>query len=269
MRRAMCAWVPVVAGFLLLTGCVKSRMLLVVKPDASGYIVVTQVTASGGMDGGSHGDEALAGVLEKASEHFGDGVKLAKFERVGSQGFAAVYAFTNVNAVSLPLVAAGPLADMTGGMDGAPAIVRQGIQFALSQTNGTRLAVRMPQALLEAMSAPAESPAAAAAAGEDEEDNRGTREEIAALQVEIAVEVRGQVLSSTASHVNTNRPNRYVLLHMTGDTLSRNPEALKEAMSGPGNMSDMDGFMARLLRMAGATIETNRDVAICFRKEAP
>ena len=265
MRRVLCAWAPVLSGLLLLTGCIKSRMLVVVKPDASGYVVLTQVTPSRAYGGRSQGAEAFAATLDKAAERFGEGVKLAKSERIGTQGFAAVFAFTNVNTLTVPLVAAGPLADMTGGdMDGAPSFMRQSVQFALSHTNGTRLDIQMPNALLEALSQPVETNTTAEAEGASPD-----MEDIAGLQIEIAVEVRGRVLTTTASHADTNRPNRFVLFQLHGDALSRNPQAMRALSAGPSDMNDADGFMARFLRLAGATVETNRQVAIRFQQEAP
>lgn len=266
MRRWYWALGPFLAGLCAVTGCVKSRMLVVVKPDASGYVVLTQVTPAQSYGGRSQGPDALAAALDRAAERFGEGVTLAKSERIGKDGFAAVFAFTNVNTLTVPLVVAGPIAEMAGNdLDSAPSFSRQGIQFAFSRTNDLRLEIQMPPALAEALAQPAETNTTSEAAEEPASDV----EEISGLQVQIDVEVRGRVVSSTAAHADPARPNRFVLFRLSGEALGRNPEAMRALSSGPSDMNDMEGFLVRFLRLADATVETNHPVIIRFRQASP
>ena len=175
-----------------------------------------------------------------------------------------VFAFTNVASLTIPIVALGPLAEMgDGDMDHAPAFVRQSIQFEFARTNASCLTVHMPAALTAALAQPAETNAPArsrrAASGD------GMLESVAGLEIEVTLEVKGQLLQQNAAHAETNRPNRFLLFQLRGDRLADNPAALEAMSGGPGESGDMDAMMGRLLQLSGATIETNRPMILRFQ----
>ena len=265
MQRMRLASGLVLTGLLVLTGCVKSKILISVKPDGSGHLVLTQLSPGPeGMAFARGESDDLTDKLRKAAERFGEGVTIAKSENVKGKGFAAVFAFTNVATLTVPIVALGPLAEMgDGDMDHAPAFVRQSIRFEFTHTNASCLTVRMPAALADALSQPAETNAPArsrrASSGE------GMLESVAGLEIEVALEVKGQILQQNAAHAVTNRPNRFLLFRLSGDRLADNAAALEAMSDGPGETGDMDAMMGRLLQFSGATIETNRPMILRFQ----
>lgn len=267
MQRMRLALGLVLAGSLALTGCVKSKILVSVKPDGSGYVVLTQLTPSPDGVRFSRGEsDNLSDKLQKVAERFGEGVTLAKSESVKGKGFAAVFAFTNVAALNIPIVALGPLAEMgDGDMEHAPAFVRQSIQFEFARTNASCLTVLMPAALTAALAQPAETNAPPARASRRASQEGGMLEEMAGLEIDVAVEVKGQLLQQNAAHAETNHPNRFLLFQIRGDRLAQNPAAVASMSEGPSDMGDMDAFMGKFLQFSGATIETNRPMTLRFQ----
>lgn len=267
MQRMQVALGLVLVGLLALTGCVKSKILVSVKPDGSGYVVLTQLTPGPeGMMFSRGESDNLPDKLQKVAERFGEGVTLAKSESVQGKGFAAVFAFTNVATLTVPIVALGPLAEMgDGDMEHAPAFLRQSIQFDFSRTNASCLTVHMPAALTAVLAQPAETNAPSARAARRAAQASGMMESVAGLEIDIALEVKGQLLQQNAAHADTNHLNRFLLFQLRGDRLAENPAALAAMSEGPSDMGDMDGYMGRFLQFSGAMIETNRPMTLRFQ----
>ena len=267
MQRMRLALGLVLISLLALTGCVKSKILVSVKPDGSGYVVLTQLTPGPeGMMFSRGESDNLSEKLQKVAERFGDGVTLAKSENVKGKGFAAVFAFTNVATLNVPIVALGPLAEMgDGDMEHAPAFLRQSIQFEFARTNASCLTVLMPAALTAILAQPAETNAPSARSARRAAQAGGMLEMVAGLEIDVALEVKGQLLDQHAAHADTNHVNRFYLFQLRGDRLAQNSAALVSMTEGPSDMGDMDAYMGRILQLSGAMIETNRPMTLRFK----
>ena len=265
MRRSGLAAGLLLAGLLAVAGCIRSKVLVVVKPDGSGYVVLTQLsTGRGGPDVAmsGRGNRDMKKQLADLAERFGEGVTLAKSETVKDKGFAAVFAFTNVNTVSVPVMAFGPMGETSAGDDaGAPAFLRQGIRFELSRTTDSCLVVTMPGSLVAASTTSVDTNSA----GVGETADMSSMEEFRGLNIDVSLQILGSVLKHNASHPDTAKPDRFVLFHMEGDKLMEKPAALRMLGGESSDMNDMDAMYAKLLGLADATVETNSQVTIHFK----
>jgi hypothetical protein len=253
------------AGLLITTGCIRSKTLAVVKPDGSGYVVLSQITASPNeYFGGSYGrpERDIKQHLEDLAETLGDGVTLARSEELKGKGFAAVFAFTNISTVTLPLLSFGPMAGMdTDMLQEGPSIFRESIGFGFARTNESQLTVRLPDSLVSALTAPADSPAG----DPDDDADPSFLQQVQGLNLEIAVRIQGRITSHTASQPDATETNRFILFRLDGSGLADRPELLQSLMgSEPDSPGEMDSYFANFLRAAGATAETNRTASIRF-----
>lgn len=104
----------IVSCACLLSGCFKNKVLVKVKKDGSGNIVVTQmfspkvvktVEAQKKKNGGAGPGLVNKQQIEFMAKTFGDNVKFSKMKELdkpdGSKGYIAIYAFENINDVKI------------------------------------------------------------------------------------------------------------------------------------------------------------------------
>lgn len=270
MRRALSV-LCLSAAAAVLAGCVKCRTLVVVKPDGSGYLVFSQLAAGRGgssLPVADGSDKKANEQLTELAERFGEGVTLAKSEVIKGKGYAAVYTFTNVNTVAVPIMTFGPLGEngFSGDMDSAPSVFRQSIRFEFTPGDENRLVVRMPPALLSAAQTPVETNAPAEAAAEGRASASATElAEAAGMELNVLVQVGGQVQRHQLSRPVAGRKDRFCLLHLDGDKLLENPDAAKLVANEPSGLEQMDEYFGRFLRLCAAEVETNQTATVWFK----
>jgi hypothetical protein len=269
MRRLLSVLFPFAAAAFL-SGCVKSRTLVVVKADGSGYLVFSQLAtgrSGSNLQVADASDKKAKEKLSELAERFGEGVTLAKSEVIKGKGYAAVYAFTNVNNVTVPVMTFGPLGE--GGFeeaDEAPSVFRQSIKFEFTPGDEKRLVVRMPPALLSAAQAPAATNAPEGDAGEAKISSANSElAEAAGMELNVLVQVSGQVLRHQFSQPVAGRKDRFCLLHMEGDKLLEHPEAAKLIANEPPSLDAMDEYFAKFLQLSSAEVETNQSATVWFK----
>lgn len=265
MNRLMAAGLGLLA-ILAVGGCVKARTLVVVKPDGSGYLVFSQFgTGSSGMAYAmaQRGGKKVEEQLEELAEKFGDGVKLEKSEEVQGKGYAAVFSFTNVNQVAIPVMSMGPMGEMDpSDMGMAPAVFRQRIRFEFSRADASRLVVQMPAALVAAALAPADTNVAAKAGSHD---GMSEMEEFAGMDMEVALQIDGQIVSHSFSSPFPDRADRFLLFRLDGEKLVAQPSALAMFGEEPPDPSAMDAYFTKFFQLCGAEVETNVQATIEFK----
>jgi hypothetical protein len=102
-------------------------------------------------------------------------------------------------------------------------------------------------------------------------DSQGemARRMLRGMALNVSVEVVGQPVKSTASHPESGRKSRFTLLNLDMDRMLASPEGEK-LMKGPGMnrfggmFGGEDEALGSLMKLSGATVETNREVTVEF-----
>jgi hypothetical protein len=278
--------VPVLA--LLSAGCIKEKMLVVVNPDGSGNIVLdTAMTAeaaammqqTAASFAGAFGETNAAAsaapaetelikeedLRERAAE-FGEGVEFVRLKRTtegGGKGAIAVYSFKDINKVRLPMKqgAGGP-----GGQEEAEdAKPPKAVTFALTGADTKKLTINVPQEEKKAEAAAAPKPKIEGAP-EGLENMAASMmapmmQMFKGLEMSMAVQVKGDVVKTTASHAQGDKKDRAVLMEMKFDELMKSPNFAKIFEKSQGE----DMPTADLVGMPGFTFETKPSIEIEFK----
>ncbi len=294
MKRWILRFVCATAA-LALGGCLKVKQLVVVNPDGSGSIVVSTVfppetvammTQMSGLQDHGDGQGTLptppdsifynVDQLRDAASQFGEGVTLEKSEKIdkdGTRGAIAVYTFKDISRVKLNTRQNMQMGEAMSAMkSGVDASGGDFIQFAFAKGDPSRLTILMPQlkSAAGAEAAPkkadAQVPPELAALGGLGGLGAGagamSLQMFKGMEVSFAVQVKGQVVKSTASHQDGEHKDRFILLGMKFDELMNSPELQKMANENVGDQAEM---MKKIYSLPGAHLETNREVIIEFK----
>ena len=275
---------------LLAAGCIKEKMLVVVNGDGSGNIVLdTSLTAEAAAMmqstaanfasafGETNAAEAVKEELikedelrERASE-FGEGVEFVRLKRTkdaAGEGAIAVYGFKDVTKIRLPLQknsGAGGPGDLAEGGEAKPG---QAVTFAFTPGDTKTLKINVPQEPKEkAEKAAATEKAKDAPAGAEGLEEMGKAmmgpmlQMFKGLEMSIAVQVKGEVVKSSASHRQGEKGERAMLMELKFDELMKSPKfaGIFEKSQG-GDMPTTE-----LLGLPGFTFETSPEVVIEFK----
>lgn len=277
---------------LLAAGCIKEKLLVVVNGDGSGNIVLdTSMTAEAAAMmqqtaasfasalGGTNATEAVKEELikeddlrERASD-FGSGVEFVRLKRTkeeGTEGAIAVYSFKDVTKLRLPLQKGGGPTGAADLVDGAKPEPGQAVTFAFTPGDTKTLKINVPQEPKEKAEAAAkEAPAKdkAAPAGAEGLAEMGNAmigpmlQMFKGLEMSIAVQVKGEIVKSTAAHRQGDKGERAMLMEVKFDELMKSPKfaGIFEKSQG-GDMPT-----AELMGLPGFTFETSPEVVIEFK----
>lgn len=232
-----------------LTSCLEIHETVTLKKDGSGTIVEETVLGSqlsammqmAALQGGGAPDMFGEEVAKKRAEKFGQGVTVAKVEKInqeGKSGSRVTYQFADINAVSL---------DMTDGASSLNAMSPQGAQAAEEKPTGVKpitfrykegmLTIANPQPDKEALETAQE--AAQDATGKTAPAEEGRIEpgaEVAQMQamalqmmkdmkMSAKVVIEPGIAETNATHHNGNT---ITLMEMDMGKLMANPEVMKE-----------------------------------------
>jgi hypothetical protein len=283
---------------VLLAGCIQQRTIVVVNPDGSGNIVLSQmfskeaVQMMGGMMSGlqsafSGGDTNAAEKKEekdpfydeeefkKLAPKFGEGVeylKATKMEKDGAKGAVVAYKFADVT--KLKIDPSGSMKEAGGSMGKsedekpkaeAPQIIRFGFEKGATSKLSVLLPDEMKKALEERKGAAAAKPAAKADEKEASPDKQMAAQMAAqmfkGMRMTVQVEVKGQVVKTTASHPDAEKPTRFTIMDFNFDEILKNSANL--LAEGPGADTMKNLVMAG--EMPGLVVETNTAVTVEFK----
>ncbi len=327
------------AACMLLSGCIKDKVLVQVNKDGSGRIVVTRVfpreTAETmvsqvrammkqfegrGMPYGSVTVNADPFYNEKAikreAARFGSSVRFVKARPIqsdGARGYVALYQFKDINDVFIDLknrqqqLSMSMYGNMSMGEEGEEGMWAgmsserspQCYEFKFTPGEKATLKIVVPDFGAAAADEAEGQPEETAEAPDEEEtegdmaegmqmmgssmmgygmsrlfvgaDSQGemARRMLRGMALNVSVEVAGQPVKSTAAHAEPGRKNRITLIDLDLDRILASPEADK-LMKGSG-MNRFEGLfggqdeaLGSLLKLPGATVETNREVVVEF-----
>ena len=301
-RRAAAALCAALA--FCLCGCVKQKIVLRVKPDGTGNIIVSRVFArelvamyeaqAKEAEGSTHlpkdpfyNEQAL----RHLSGQFGPGVRFVKakrYDRAGARGFVALYAFTNIATVFVnpDMLAPQPelSLDVFDDDDEIEIAEREegAIGFELARGAEPRVTVRLPEypgpVAHDAEDAPSDerfSDAAPVPGGLP--GQAGAAEELMAggnpygftgdeSEAEIMQRVlRGMRVELVIEAVGANVP-RVSLVDLDIGRLVQSARGRRIMEDGgPFGGEDFTDFVGQIQGLPGVRIETNRQVVVRFR----
>lgn len=227
--------------------------------------------------------------------------------RAGTRGAAVLYKFEDINDLRIPTNAMISLMRQMAGEDEMMSAMEaefgavETIQFVATETEeGLELRILMPSEikkaaarrdrLIEKLAEETEDPTAGPADGIDPvapppgpEAGMGmahmpgftgteTPEEMVRMYFKgvrnrIAVEVRGELVDTNASHPRDGRPNRFDLFDLDFDRILDGPGAdlLVDESHMEQEMSDPSQMMGGLYALPGSVLETESEVIIQFK----
>jgi hypothetical protein len=221
--------------------------------------------------------------LREAAAQFGEDVTLQKSEKIdkdGMRGAIAVYAFKDISKVKLNTRQNMDMnAAMGAAKTGAEAAAGDYIRFAFNKGDTSKLTVLMPEVKsggaaasrisggVGAKKPDAQLPPELAALGLGGLGGAGAggaamMQMFKGMEMSFAIQVKGEVLKSNASHRDGERKDRFILLDMNMDKLMTSPEFQKIANE---NVADQSEMMKKFYALPGAHLETNREVIIEFK----
>ncbi len=276
--------VPALA--LLAAGCIKEKTLLVVNPDGSGSIVLdTSISAEaaammnnaaasfGAAFGETNGAAAVKEELikeedlrERASD-FGEGVEFVRLKRTkadGQEGAIALFSFKDITKLRIPLQ---QNKGMGGGeeedADSKDKKEEKAVTFAFTDGPTKKLVVNVPQEEKKAEAKPAAEGAKELGGLEDlgAAMMGPMMQMFKGLEMSMAIQVKGDVVNSTATHPQGAQKERAVLMSLNFDEMMKSPkfaEIFKKSQGG-------EMPTGALVGLPGFTFETKPQVVIEFK----
>jgi len=258
---------------LCLTGCLQIESLVKVKPDGSGTIeekftmggavaaqMKSMAAAFGGDKAGGKGnglyDEAK---LKARAGEMGAGVTFVAGKPVtgadGSEGYTAVYAFSDVNQLKLSPNAGdlGPQAGPAKPKDGKKEFP---VTFKFTKGQPATLTVVNPNVRTK----PGKEPKAAEAEGADDAMLPMMKEMMKDMRVRMAVEVEGKIVQTTAQW---QEGSRVTLMDVEMNKVLDDPARLKALMKFKD--PNAPEAKAALAKIPGFKVETADTVVIKFQ----
>lgn len=310
MKRLLRALVVGCAA-LVLGGCIKVKQLVIVNPDGSGNLVVSQTLSAeaaammmqmtAGFASQLGGDANAApkqpenplfdlDQLKEAAAEYGEGVTFVKASEIntnGAKGAIAVYSFADITKLQLKTKQEQKMGGGLGGLSESPAAKpakEDFIKFAFDKGDTSKLTIKMPDMKPSTTVKPATETTGGDTAKPDAKADAAVPPELAALglgggaggggamammqmfkgmEVQFAVQVKGDVVKHTASHQDKANPSRFILMHMNMDELMKTPEFQKMASAGKGG--DEDEQFKQFFSLPGAQLETKPEVTVEFK----
>ena len=262
-----------VAAFsvVCLSGCLQIEKIVKLKPDGSGTLEETlvmsketaarleQMVASFGKPaGGKKGAAAVTGLLNEKrlreeAETMGAGVKFVsakKIETEKSEGFTAVFSFTDIHQLKVDQNPASALSSVGGAKNGSGQSKNEPLLFHFTKGSPADLEITMPQSNKPPKPQSDEAQTMAMQAMEQIFKD---------MKITIAVEFQGAITETNAEY---REGSRVTLLEMDFNKLLANPEKFKELARG--NPQSLQDSKALLKGLDGVKIETAPEITVKF-----
>ena len=294
---------------LFLGGCIKVKQIVIVNPDGSGNVVVsqalgaeavammTQMAAGFASQLGGDAKEAPKQPenplydlekLREAAADLGEGVTFVKASEIntnGTKGAIAVYSFTDVTKLHLKTKQEGPgMGAGFGAAEPPKAGKEESISFGFTKGDTSKLVIHMPDMKPKTGTAaggaakpattgdakggdavPPELAALGLGGGKDANAGMAMMQMFKGMEIQFAVQVKGEVVKHDASNQDKANPTRFVLMHMNMDELMKTPDFQKMLASGDQAGGDEDEQMKKFFSLPGAQLETKPEVTIEFK----
>lgn len=257
----------VLAVAVLSTGCLRLTYTLNVKPDGSGTVSTTFAVAQsmmqqvGMMMGAASGSPLpTEAQMRQAAKAMGPAtryVSATPYKAGGFQGTTALYAFDDLNKVTLNLEQA------IAGIVNAPQLggkVDPSSEVKLSLARqGDRTVVVLGMPDIPEPTEEIKQQAGAAAPPSSREGDAMMKQMLSGLLLDIGLNVQGKILKTNAPYVEGAK---VVLLRLDGNTLIKSGAGLGPLMqlgTGTGSIQD------RLRKVPGLKVVTQKEVRVEFK----
>jgi hypothetical protein len=249
----------IISCVCLLAGCFKNKVLVKVKKDGSGTIVVTQIfsskvvkinNAQSKVGGRTKSNLINKNQIEFAAKSFGTNVKFKKMKELnkpdGSEGYIALYTFDNIKDVKIPI---GPM--------GAS---RKSIKFEYEENKGgiNKLTVNLdkienltaskddkkeypphpqsPQDIqgIKGMKALADNPF-----NFSDKDSKEDmiKKMLADMSYSVSIETVGKIVKSNALYPSKKKPSRFTVVDVNFNKLMKSKKFLYDLAEAGNRMS--------------------------------
>ena len=258
----------VLAVAVLSTGCLRLTYTLNVKPDGTGTVSTTFAVAQSmmqqvGMMMGSASGSPLPteAQMRQAAKAMGPGTRFVSatpYKAAGFQGTTALYAFDDLNKLTLNLeqaIAGTVNAPQLGGQIDPASEVK--LSFA-RQADRNVIVLRMPE-IPEPSEEIKQQAGAAVPPPSSPQGDAMMKQMLGGMLLEIGVDVQGKILKTNAPYVEGSR---LVLLRLDGNALLKSGAGLGALMqlgTGAGPIQE------RLRKVPGLKVVTQREVRVEFK----
>jgi hypothetical protein len=286
-------------GVIIFTGCIKEKMLIKVKPDGSGNIVVSAMFNKSiveafekqmkaelekmGKDAPEMDPFYNVEGLKKAAKEFGDNVEYVKSKKVNNakgRGYIAIYSFKNVSDLKLDIKKiTSPMPNMAMQQPNP----ENCITFNLKKDGDiSKLTVKVPQPTEEEIAEANKKPENITPTPMTDQEkqqmmmqgamfgltgNEKTKEEVirkmfGGMAVDIDLEVDGKLVKTDASMKDSKKENRIKLLEVDyGKILKKDWLCTKITNDNKG---DIFGHLSAL-KVDGVAIESKPEITLEFK----
>lgn len=257
----------VLAVAVLSTGCLRLTYTLNLKPDGSGTIATTfamtqaMTQQAGAMMGASGSLIPTEAKMREAAAGMGKSVRFVSatpYKTAGFAGMSALYAFDDVNKLSLNMeraIAGTVNAPQLGGQIDTDADVKLSLA---RQGDRTVLVLGMPEIPAPSEEMKQQAGAAAQQTSSPEADAM-VKQMMGGLLMEVAVNVDGTIVKTNAPYVEGSR---VVLMRLDGDALIKSGAgigALMQLGTGTGDLQQ------RLSKVPGLKLVLLRELRVEFK----
>ena len=255
------------AAMLCLSGCMQVEKVVKLKPDGSGTIEETVILSKtalaslqqmaaglgGNKAGGKTPDFFDEAKLKDAAAKMGEGVTFISATRIDNeqgQGFAATYAFTDINKVKLDQNPGDALPD--AGKAKATPSKKEPITFHFTKGSPAELSLVMPPTEFKPKKEQPE--------GMEEMAMQMMKQMLKDMHISLAIEVQGTIAETNAEYRDGAR---VTLMDMDFNKLLADPEKFKAmAKASPQTLQEAKALIKGL---DGVKIESSPEVKIKFQ----
>jgi hypothetical protein len=254
-----------------LSGCLQIEKIVKLKPDGSGTIEETltmsketaaklkEMAVNFGKAATSKKRGADSGLLNEKKlreeeENLGAGVKFVSAKKIDtekSEGFTAIFSFTDINKLKLDQNPASALSAVGGAKAGPGQSKNEPLAFHFTKGSPAELDITMPQS--NAAPKPQSDEAQAMAM-------QAMQQIFKDMKITIAVEFAGAITETNAQY---HEGSRVTLMEMDFNKLLANPAKFKELAQG--NPQSLQDSKALLKGLAGVKIESAPEVMVKFQ----
>jgi hypothetical protein len=274
-------------ALIFLVSCIQVTTVVKVKPDGSGTVEETllmkkktvqeiqammqgmaeQMGGGAGAPGGGPFDEGLNLLdeekLRQSANEMGQGVIFVSAEKINtneSEGYHAVYAFTDINKLTLSTSPSGK-SPTPSGMDQPSQGAKAPATFSFVQGPPAVLKVMLPEEMTSDNLQPPEIPETPMPGDDPQAAEMAAqmKDMFKDMKVSIALEVEGNIVKTNATH---REGSKVTLMEVDFGKMLENEEALKKInLQQTGNIEETKKLLKDI---PGIKVELNREVSIEF-----
>lgn len=285
--RSIFSGILIIACVCLLSGCLKNKVLVKVKKDGSGVIVVTRIfsakiakiIAAQSIQGGGAASKLInEEQIKREANSFGTDIKFKKMKELnkadGSKGYIALYAFDDINDVKIPVNLIMQPSGKTVTFDferdkkgiSKLTVNLEKIEIPEASQNDKKEYPPHPQSPQEIQGMRGTMALADNPFNLSEKDSKEDmfRKMFADMSFSISIETAGKIVKSKASYPAKKKPSRFTLVDVNFNKLMTSRKFLYD-MAEAGN--GMSGGSLTLMSTCpeGFTYDNQGEIVVEFK----